>query len=327
MRMKRAGRVLAVASAVWATALPAVAQAPSYPAQAIRLIVPFAAGGVTDLVGRLAAEHIKSRTGQSVVVENRPGAGGNTGMLAVATAPADGYTVGLVGINTFAVNPLLFKSMPYDPMKDLIAVGVIAEAPQVLVVHASVPARTLQEFIAHAKANPGKLNSGTAGVGTANHLGADQIFKQAGLEIPHVHYRGGGPAVTDLVSGAVQVECVAVGLVIEHMKAGTLRGLAAVAPKRLPFLPDLPTTAEAGLPTYDTANWFGIAAPARTPRPVVDQLNGLLNAMADEPEIARRITGSYMLPMRMSVDGLKASILADTPKWQKIVRDAGINPE
>ena len=322
------GRTLAAAVvALVAGAAPASAQAPAYPSQPIKLIVPFAAGGVTDLVGRLAAEHVKAKTGQPVVVENRPGAGGNTGMHAVATASPDGHTIGLVSINTFAINPLMFKTMPYDPLKDLVAVAPIAEAPQILVIHASVPAKTLTEFIAYARANPGKLNSGTAGLGTSNHLGADQVFRQAGLTIPHVHYRGGGPAVTDLVAGAVQVECVAVGLVIEHIKVGTLRGIAAVAPRRLPFLPDMPTTAEAGLPAYDAANWFGIAAPAKTPKPVVDELNRLLSSMADDPEIAKRITGSYMLPMKMTADELAASIKADTPKWEKIVKDAGIKPE
>ena len=303
------------------------ALAQTYPSQSIKLIVPFAAGGITDLVGRLAAEHVKTTTGQSVIVENRPGAGGNIGLAAVVTSPPDGYTIGLVGINTFAVNPHMFKSMPFDPMKDLMPVAPIAEAPQIMVIHASVPAKDLAEFIAYARANPNKLNYGSAGVGTPNHLGADQIVRQAGLAIPHVPYRGGGPAVADLVSGAMQMEVVAVGLVIEHIKAGTLRGLAAAAPKRLPFLPDLPTTAEAGLPTYDTANWFGIAAPAKTPRPVIDGLNRILSSMADDAAIQKRITGSYMLPMKMTADELMASIKADAPKWEKIVKDAGVAPE
>jgi tripartite-type tricarboxylate transporter receptor subunit TctC len=306
---------------------PAAAQTPSYPSQQIKLIVPFAAGGVTDLVGRLAGEHIRSRTGQAVIVENRPGASGNTGMAAVAASTPDGYTIGLVSINTWAVNPLMFKSMPYDPHKDLVAVAAVAEAPQILVVHSSVPARTLQEFIAYAKANPGKVNHGTAGIGTSNHLGADTVFRQAGIDIPHVHYRGGGPAVTDLVTGAMQVACVAVGLVIGHVHAGTLRPIAAVAPKRLPFIPDLPTTAEAGLPSYDTSNWFGIAAPAKTPRVVVETLNRLLVSMADDEAIQKRIAAAYMLPMRLTPAELAASIEADTPKWAKIVRDAGIKPE
>ena len=189
-----------------------------------------------------------------------------------------------------------------------------------------VPAKTLPEFIAYAKANPGKVNHGTAGLGTSNHLGAD-LWPPGGRKYLHVHYRGGGPAVTDLVTGSMQVACVAVGLVIGHIQAGTLRPIAAVAPKRLPYLPDLPTTAEAGLASYDTANWFGIAAPAKTPKAVVDALNRLLVSMADDAAIQKRLAASYMLPMRLTAEELAASIKADTPKWAKIVTDAGIKPE
>jgi tripartite-type tricarboxylate transporter receptor subunit TctC len=304
------------------------AEAQAYPIRQIRLIVPFAAGGVTDLLARMAAEHVKARTGQAVVVENRPGAGGNTGLDQVVKAVADGYTIGLSGATIFGVNPHIYKQMPFDPMKDLVPVAIIAEAPQILVINAAkVPARDLKSFIEYAKSNPTRLNYGSAGTGTPNHLGADQIARQAGIAMAHVPYRGGGPAVADLVAGNVEVAVVATGLVIEHVKAGTLRVLAAVAPKRLPFLPDVPTTAEAGLPTYDTANWFGIVAPVRTPAAVVSTLNGLIGSMADDPSVQERIARAYMLPMRVSPEAFAAMVKSDGPKWEKVVKAAGIKPE
>jgi tripartite-type tricarboxylate transporter receptor subunit TctC len=304
----------------------AVAQ--TYPSQQIRLIVPFAAGGITDLLARMAGEHIKAKTGQTVIVENRPGAGGNTGLDQVAKATPDGYTIGLAGSTIFGVNPHIYKQMPFDPLLDLIPVATIAEAPQILVVNAAkVPARDLKEFIAYAKANPGKLNHGSAGTGTPNHLGADQIMRAAGIDVAHVPYRGGGPAVADLIAGSVEAAVVAPGLVIEHVKMGTLRILATAAPKRLPFLPDVPTTAEQGLVTYDTANWFGIVAPARTPPAIVTELNRLVSSMAGEPAVQERIAKSYMLPMRVTPSEFAAMVKADAPKWEKVVKDAGIKPE
>lgn len=318
--------VVCAAFGAVATCNSALAQ--NYPSQPIKLIVPFAAGGITDLLARMAGEHIKNRTGQTVVVENRPGAGGNTGLDAVVKSAPDGYTIGLSGSTIFGVNPHIYKQMPFDPLKDLVPVAVIAEAPQILVINASkVPVKTLKEFIAYAKANPNKLNYGSAGTGTPNHLGADQIVRQAGLSIAHVPYRGGGPAVADLIAGNVEMAVVAPGLVIEHVKTGTLTVLAAAAPKRLPFLPNVPTAAEAGLATYDTANWFGIVAPARTPPAVVDVLNALVGSMSDDKAILERIERAYMLPMRVAPAQFAAMVQADGPKWAKIVKDAGIAPQ
>lgn len=300
----------------------------AYPNQQIRLIVPFAAGGITDLLARMAGEHIKNKSGQTVIVENRPGAGGNTGLDQVAKSTPDGYTIGLSGSTTFGVNPHIYKQMPFDPAKDLVAVATIAEAPQILVVNAKkVPSKTLKEFIAFAKANPDKLSQGSAGTGTPNHLGADQIIRQAGLKIAHVPYRGGGPAVADLIAGNVEMAVVAPGLVIEHVKAGTLTVLSVAAPKRLPFLPDVPTTTEAGLETYETANWFGIVAPANTPAAVVETLNRLVTSMADDKAVQERITRAYMLPMRLTPAQMGAMIKADAPRWAKVVKDSGIKPQ
>jgi len=322
------GVVMAVVSASSGGALGQSAAKGNYPNQQIRLIVPFAAGGITDLLARMTGEHIKTQSGQSVIVENRPGAGGNTGLDLVAKATPDGYTIGLSGATIFGVNPHVFKQMPFDPMKDLIPVATIAEAPQILVVNAAkVPATNLKEFIAFAKAHPGSLNHGSAGVGTPNHLGADQIIRAAGIDVAHVPYRGGGPAVADLVAGNVQVAVVAPGLVLEQVKVGTLRILATAAPKRLPFLQDVPTTAEQGLVTYDTANWFGIVAPAHTPIEVVVRLNTLISSMSSDPAVTDRIANAYMLPLKTTPAQFIAMVKADAPKWAKVVTDAGIKAE
>ena len=303
----------------------AVAQ--SYPSHSIRIIVPYAAGGVTDMLARLSAEHINTRTGQTVVVENRPGAGGNTGTAAVATAPPDGYTLGHITVSNVNMNQFLYKSMPYDPLADLVPVAATGDAPQIMVMNAKVPATSLKEFIAWAKANPDKANYGSAGTGSTVHLAAEQIARQAGMKVTHVSYRGAGPAVTDLVAGNVQMMVVAASLVVEHAKAGSLRILAAASPQRIALLPEVPTTAEAGLPVYETLNWFGMVAPKGTPKVIVDKLNGIINSMADDPEIAKRLAANYILPMRLSADKFAAMIAADVPKWEKIIKDAGIQPE
>jgi tripartite-type tricarboxylate transporter receptor subunit TctC len=307
---------------------PGLAVAQTYPNQPIKIVVPFAAGALTDFLGRLAAEHLKTRTGQTVVVENRAGAGGNVGLAAVATAPPDGYTIGVVGVTSFAVNPLIYKQMPFAPMKDLVPVAPLAETPLVVTTNAkALPMATFKELVAYAKANPGKLNYGSSGTGTPAHIVADQILRQAGVSIQHVSYRGAAPALTDLLSGNVQLMIASPGPMIEHVKAGTLRFLAAVSAERLPFLPDVPTVGEAGLPRYTTSSWWGIAAPAATPKPVVAELNRILSTMADDPAIRARLTKVYMLPMKMTSDQMLAQLRNDLPVWAKIVDDAGLKAQ
>ncbi len=310
-----------------ALALSGPLAAQPYPNKPMRMIVPYAAGGVTDMLGRLAAEHIKNKTGQSVVVENRPGAGGNTGVAAVVTSPADGYTLGLVAVSNLNMNQFLYKSMPYDPIKDVVPIAAIGDAPQIMVINAKVPASDLKAFIAWARANPDKANYGSAGTGSTVHLAADQITRQAGMKVTHVSYRGAGPAVADLVGGNVQMMVVAAALVVEHAKAGTLRILASASAKRLPFLPDVPTTAEAGLPVYETANWFGLIAPKGTPAEIVDKLNGIVLSMATDADIKRRFDANYILPMPLSSAQFAKMVADDIPKWERIIKEAGITPE
>ena len=303
------------------------ALAQSYPSQPLKLIVPFGAGGITDLLARLSGEHIKAVTGQPVIIENRPGAGGNTGLDAVAKASPDGYTIGLFGIANFAVNPHLYRSMPFEPLRDLVAVAPIAEAPQILIINAKVPASDLAAFSTYAKANPGKLNYSSAGIGTPLHLVADQIIRRAGIAVAHVPYRSGGLAVGDVVAGNTQMIVVATGLVIEHVRAGTLRVLATATSRRLPFLPDVPTLAEAGLAIDLTSNWFGIAAPARTPGEIVAALNAAIGSMAEDKGVLEKLERAYMLPMRMKPQEVAGLIASDGVKWQKIIKDAGVTAQ
>ena len=301
--------------------------AQTYPSQSIRMIVPYAAGGVTDLLGRLAGEHIKNKTGQTVVIENRAGAGGNTGLAAVVNSAPDGATLGLAAVTNFSVNPFIYRSMPFDPMKDLVAIAPIAEGPQLLVVPASLPVRTLTEFVAWAKANPDKMNYGSAGTGSPNHLSTETFLRSAGIKAAHLPYRGAAPAVNDLLTGSLQMMVIAPAALAGHVQTGSLRALAAVAAKRLPGFPDVPTVAEQGLPAYDMANWYGLVAPAGTPKPIIETLNRLIVSMADEPAIARQFDTLFMAPMRVSPEAFAQVIRTDAPKWEKIVKDVGITPE
>jgi tripartite-type tricarboxylate transporter receptor subunit TctC len=300
-------------------------QAPAnWPTQPIRIIVPSSAGGTTDMLARLAAEWLTPRLGQNVIVENRTGAGGNVGTDAVAKAAPDGHTLGFVSTNNLAINQFLFKSMPYDPVRDLTPVAVVAEAPQVLVVSAQVPVKTLREFIDLAKAKPGALNFGSAGPGSTPHLAGVQFTRLAGLEMTHVPYRGAAPAVVDLAGGQIQMMSVGVAPVAGLMQSGKLRALASATRQRMPNLPDLPTSAEAGLPGFESTTWFGMIAPAKTPRPIVERLNALMQEMVADPRTQQRFDKAYLLPMRMSADAFREMVAREIPIWEKTVRDSGL---
>ena len=322
-------RLIAALAGAAAMILPVGhATAQTFPSQPIRMVVPFAAGAVNDVLGRMAAEHLRQRTGQTVVVENRIGASGNLGLSQVAQSTPDGYTIAMAGVTNFAVNPLIFKTMPLDMTKDLVAVAPLAETPLVVTTNAkALPMATFQEFVAYARANPGKLNYGSAGAGTPSHILGDHILRQAGLSVAHVPYRGAAPAQTDLISGNVQLMFASPGSNVEHVAAGTLRFLAVASAERLPFLSKIPTTGESGLPKLTIVGWWGIVAPSATPRPILERLNALLNEMADTPAIRERTEKLYMVPLKMSLDQAAAQLKADLPVWARIVKDAGIQPE
>jgi tripartite-type tricarboxylate transporter receptor subunit TctC len=301
------------------------AQAQPYPNRVIRMIVPFPAGGIADLVARQVSSQIQKETGQSIVVDNRPGAGGNIGVDAVAKSAPDGHTIGLVAAGNLVINPFMYKSMPFNAFEDLTPVAPVAEAPQVVVIQSGSPARTLQEFIGLAKSSPGALHYGSGGIGTTNHLAGYLFSKTAGIEMVHVPYRGMAPAVTDLLAGRIQMLSVGAAPVIEHVKAGTLRPLAAAAANRIPGLPDLPTALEAGLPAFEIATWFGVVAPAKTPADIVHKLNGLIAGISSDAATRKGLENSYLRPMNLSPEQFKQLVDQDAQKWAAVVRAAGIN--
>ena len=302
----------------------ALAQAPAWPTQPIRIVVPSAAGGTTDFLARVSGEFLSSRLGQPVIIENNTGAGGNVGTAMVARAAPDGHTLGFISTNNLAINQFLFKSLPYDPLKDLTPVAIVAEAPQILVVSKTVPARNLKEFIALLKAKPNSMNYASAGPGTTPHLAAVQFMRLADVQMTHVPYRGAAPAVTDLASGQVQVLSVGAAPVAGVMASGDVRALAAATKSRMSLLPDLPTAAEAGLPGFESTTWFGLVAPAKTPAPIVERLNALMREWVADPRVKERYDKAFLLPMSMRPDELKKFVADEADKWEKIVAAAGV---
>ena len=315
--------VLAAASTTKAQAQNAQ-QSLSWPKQSIRIVVPFAPGGTTDFLARLSAERLGAELGQTVIVENRPGAGGNVGADAVAKAAPDGHTLAFITTNNLVINQFMFKSMPHDPIKAFAPVAVIAEAPQILVVGKAVAAVSLREFIALAKSTPGGLNYASAGLGSTPHLAAVQFERLAGVKMTHVPYRGAAPAVSDLASGQVQLLAVGVAPVAGLIESGDLRALASATKQRMSLLPNLPTASEAGLPGYESTTWFGLVAPADTPIPVIDRMNAILRSMVADSKIKERFDKAYLLPMSLSPEGFRKLIADELPIWEKAVRDTGV---
>ena len=312
---------LGVWSAWVLVAAPAIAQ--TYPSRPIKIVVPSSPGGITDFVGRLAADYIGSKTGQVVVVENHSGAGGAVGMEVVAKAAPDGYTLGSANTGDL-ISGLLHRHLSFDPQKDLLPVGMIGDAPQFLVVGAQFPATSLQEFLAYARAHPGEINYGSAGIGSLNQVGAEYLAHLAGLKLVHVPYRGAVPAVTDMITGRIQMMHTSLNPIIAHIRADTLRPLVVTARERWKdYLPDVPTATEAGLPDYEMGIWFGLAAPRGTPKPIVDQLNGYLRAMTADPATRKRIIEGFLRPVSMTADEIAAFVGRDMPHWDKIIRESG----
>jgi tripartite-type tricarboxylate transporter receptor subunit TctC len=308
-------------------ALAGSAKAQDYPSKPIRLVVPFAAGGATDVLARLVGERLTASLGQQVVVDNRPGAGGNIGSDLVARAEPDGYTILMGAVGTHAINPSLYPKMPYDPVKDFAPVTLVASVPNVLVVNPEVPANSVQELIDLAKAKPGELNFASSGNGTSIHLSGELFKAMTGTDIVHVPYKGSGPAVTDLLGGQVQMMFDNMPSSLPHVKAGKLRALGVTSAKRSPALPEVPTIAEAGVPGYDATSWFGILAPAGTPEPVVMRLQGAIVQALGEPEMRQRMADLGAEPVGDTPAEFGQFIAAELAKWAKVVNDAGVKLE
>ena len=316
----RCGTAVCLATAL--AAAPASAQ--SYPSRPIKIVVPSSPGGITDFIGRLAADFIGRKTDQVVVVENHTGAGGTVGMEVVAKSAPDGYTLGSANTGD-VISGLLHKHLSFNAQNDLVPVGIIGEAPQYLVVNTNFPAATFKEFITYGRAHPGQINYGSAGVGSINHIGAAYLAHLAGLDLVHVPYRGAVPAVTDMISGRIQMMHTSLNPIIAHIRAGSLRPLVVTALERWKdYLPDVPTSAEVGMPDYEMGIWFGLAAPRGTPRPILDQLNGYLREMAADPATRKRIIEGFLRPVSMTSDEVSDYVARDLPHWERLIRESGV---
>ena len=311
-----------------ALALPA-AQAlaqKDYPEKPIRMIVPFAPGGSNDIMGRLVAAKFTENMGQQVVVDNRPGASGIIGTDLAAKAAPDGYTV-LVMSLTFTVNPSIRSKLPYDTDKDLVPVTVIASAPLILVVHPSLPVKSVREFIAYAKANPGKLNFGSGGPGSTPHLAGEMLKSMAGLQMTHIPYKGGGPALADLVGGQIQLMLENIPSTLPFVKSEKLRVLAVTSKKRSPTVLDVPTLDEAGLKGYELTGWNGLFVPRGTPRAIVNRLHAETVKALAAPDVKQRLAAMSAEPGGEPPETFAAFVKAEIRKWAKIAKEAGLKVE
>ena len=314
----------ALKTAALAAALAAgSAFAQAWPTKPITLVVPFPAGGTTDVLARALADKLQLSLGQPVIVESKPGAGATMGADYVAKARPDGYTL-LVGAVHHAIATSVYKRLPYDLQKDFAPITTIALVPNVLVVNAAHPAKTVTELVAEAKAQPGKLSYGSNGNGTAQHLIGTQFENATGTDLMHVPYKGSGPLVTDLLGGQITMSFDTVTPVLQHIKSGKLRALAVTTAKRAAALPEVPTLAEAGVRGIDTGTWFGVLAPAATPKEVVARLNAEMLKVIQSPEFGKRMDEIGAEPAGGSAERMAAQIKADTDKFAKLVRDAKV---
>ena len=304
---------------------PHVARAQAYPTRPVRLIVPLAPGGATDIVARLMGQWLSERLGQPFIIENRPGAGGNIGTDTVVKARPDGYTI-LMASTTNAINATLYDKLSFNFIRDIAPVATISRNTLVMVVHPSLPAKTVPEFIAYAKANPRKLNMASPGNGSPNHVSGELFKMMTGVDMVHVPYRSGGPALTDLLGGQMQVMFPATVSSIEYIRAGRLRALAVTAATRSDELPDIPTVAEF-VPGYEASNWFGVGAPKATPAEIVEKLNEEINAGLADPNIKARLAELGAMVLASSPADFGKLIAEDTEKWAKVIKSAGIKPE
>lgn len=326
MITRRTGLTMTFA-ALAASALVGPAFAQTYPDRTITMVVPFAAGGSTDLVARILAQKLTEQLGQSVVVENRAGAGGNIGAAAVAKAAPDGYTVLYGTISTHTLNPLMAKKSAYDPIKDFEPIALIGNIPNVLVVNPSVPAKNVQELIALAKASPNKYSYASSGVATPLHLSGEMFNSMAGTKMAHVPYRGAGPAMNDLVAGQVPVLFDNLPSSVEFIKAGKIRALAVTTKTRVEQMPDIPTMDEQGLKGYETYSWQAIFAPAKTPKPIIDKLNAEVKKALADPALQKRLKDLTMTITPSSPAELSKFVEDQLALWGPITKATGVQVE
>ncbi|WP_313314953.1 tripartite tricarboxylate transporter substrate binding protein [Pulveribacter sp.] len=304
-------------------ALPLGAAAQDFPTKPITIVVPFSAGGTTDILARVIGQGLQKELGQSVVVDNRAGAGGNIGGALAAKAPADGYTLFMGTVGTHAINEALYKKMPFDPVKDFAPLTRVANVPNLLVANPKQPFKTVQELIAYAKAHPGEVNFGSSGSGSSIHLSGELFKTMAKVDMVHVPYKGSAPAVTDLLGNQIGIMFDNMPSAIQHVRAGKLRPIAVTTAQRSPELPDVPTIAEAGVPGYEATSWFGMFAVAGTPKPVLDKLHAALAKVLAQPDVKKKIAEQGGEVVIETPEQFAAFIKTETAKWGKVVKESG----
>ena len=312
-----------IALAAAAATLPLGASAQNYPTKPITIVVPFAAGGTTDILARLVGQHLSTELGQPVVVENKAGAGGNIGAAYAAKAAADGHTLFMGTVGTHAINASLYKKLPYDPVKDFAPLTRVAMVPNLLVAHPSQPFKTVSEMIAYAKANPGKINFGSPGNGASPHLSGELFKSMTKVDMVHVPYKGSAPAVSDLLGGQISIMFDNLPSVIPHVRSGKLRAIAISTAKRSADLPDVPTIAEAGVPGYEATSWFGLFAPAATPAPVLAKISTALGKVLANADVRKKIDDQGGEPANETPAQFADFIQKESLKWGKVVKESG----
>ena len=318
-------KALLVAGALLAGSLPASAQ--PYPNRPLRIVVPFPPGGGTDIGTRIVAQKLQEAWGQAVIVENKPGAAGIVGTELTAKSAPDGYTFMMGNIGTHAINVSLYKKLAYDPVRDFAPVSMVADLPLLLLVHPSVPANSVKELIVLAKSQPGKLNFSSSGAGGSMHVAAELFKSMTGVDMVHIPYKGGAPAVADLLSGQVALSFSTVLETIQHVKAGKVRALAVTNDHRSIALPDLPTIAEAGLPGYQSISWLALFAPAGTPKDIVNKVSAESVRILKLPDVKERLLAQGAEPIGSTPEQLAATLAADIAKYAKVIRESGYKPE
>jgi tripartite-type tricarboxylate transporter receptor subunit TctC len=306
---------------------PANAQQ-AYPSRTIKMIVPYPAGGTTDLLGRLVADQLKAGLNATCIVENKPGAGTVLGAEQVARSEPDGYTLLMATSTTLAINKTLYKKLPYDPVKDFTPIALVAGVPFALIINPTLPPKTLAEFIAYAKSKPGELAYGSAGNGSPQHLGAEMLRTAAGIDIRHVPYRGSVPAMLDIIAGHIPFMIVDLQPALQQIREGKVRVLGVTTPKRVAAAPDIPTLAEAGLPGFELVAWQGLVAPAELPRPIVDQLAAQIAKLVADPATRDRLTALSLEPLAGSTpDSFAAYVKSEVERWAVVVKNSGAEAE
>ena len=326
MKLSRTAGLICAALAAAAGAVPSTSSGQAYPVKPVRVVVPSSAGGGTDIVARIIMPELAKRLGQQVVIDNRPGAGTMIGIEAAAKSPADGYTL-LMGLSTLAINSALKNNVPYDPVRDFAPITVAVTSASILVVHPSVPVKTLKELIAFARARPGQLNYASAGAGTYPHMTYELFLSMAGLKMVHIPYKGTAPAMIDMIAGQVATMAATVLTGLPHIRTGRLRPLGITSAKRNAVVPDIPTVSEGGLPGYESVQWYAVLAPAQTPKNVIAKLHTELVQVLHSQEIKKRFAADAAETVGNTPEEFARHIRSELDKWEKVAREAGIQPE